>query len=1559
MHPTSNDRTHTCKILVLDHTTETLADIVFLLSDAARIAVDVRQVCTVDEFESALKEQVWAIIISNFGIPELNPYQLLQLVAINQPNTPLFFIADQATVQDAVDVMRQGARGLVERNDLRRLAVMVREELENNLLVSGTSLPADPASYQSIVDNQREYICRYDTNYRLTFANRAYCEWRGKTAEALPGTSITELIAADEQEHLIRHLQQLTPEYPGATNIQYITLPDGTGCYIEWSDNAIFDNSGKLLEYQSVGRDITEKVRQAQELNSLKTELEVKSNHLNGILEVMQEAIMSISLVDHKIIFASASIEKVLGYPLEKFEENPDFFKKIIHPDDLEEVIRTRITALREGFAEIENRVILPDGQVRWLNRRAWVRYDTQGRPVSVIDISRDVTSHKQAEEAVRFSEEQLRSILGNMQDVVWSAGFPGFQISYVNPATSIVFGRPVSDFYQDNTLWFKVIYPDDIQKAQSLHDLVVTKGFRDAEYRIVRPDGEIRWLRDRAWLVRDNTGQPVRMDGITTDITERKTSEEALRQSEARYRLLAENMADVIWILDMATLRFSYVSPSVQTLRGYTPDEVLAQSLQEVMTPASIDLINIQFPQRLQDFLAGDHKATTQRHEIEQLCRDGSTVWTEVNTKLLVGDNGEIQILGLSRDISERKKAEELQRASEEKYRSLIESSDASIAMFDYTGKLLYANTIAAGALQMRSDELMGKNMHELFPPDVANYQLTSIQNVINTGKGIVSEATSYIAGEVRWFRTSVQPVRDARGKVTAGLIHATDITIFKQAEAALQESYEMLERKVVERTAELEKVKNRLEAIFNHSDDGILLLDVEKGIQQANIAFEELFELTPENYLGRKLSTLLDSEATGNIEKSIEEVVLTHQTCKVEAACKRPNGDTFHIEINISPVNRSVKSISSLVCIIRDVTERKQTEEDLRESEARYRMLVEKVRDAIFKQTSDTTITFGTPSVYNLTGYRPEELYGTSGLAMVHPDDLAVSQAIVTEAVLKGDSFVTFEERIRHKKGHYLWVELSYTIIRDPATAEPIELVGLIHDISERKQAEEDLRESEARYRMLAENINDVIVKLAPDSTCTFVTPSCYQLTGYTPEELIGKSVYELIHPDDVNQSIEKYIETVSSGKSFYTVSLRYLHKDGHYVWVEISTTLVSDQETGEMLETIGLVHDITERKQAEEALKKSEEKFRQLMESAPVATVITDTQGIVVLLNKITEQLFGYTKAELVGQDIEILVPKETDGIHLLEQAAATARIDKLQTISLDLTGLRKDGSIFPANVQLSYIDTPEGGLVMSHIIDITSRIETETALKHALEHEKELGALKSRFVSMASHEFRTPLAAILATTDTLTHYRDRMDKDQITTRLDKIRSQVNHMKDIMDDVLQLSRMQAGYMDFKPEQGDFEALCREIIEDFEVHTKPGNRIHFESAGIPLYAVYDKRLIRQALANIISNGLKYSPAENAVHITLSSEAERVIFKVRDTGIGIPTSELNHLFEPFHRASNVGTISGTGLGLSITRQAIERHGGTVSLESQLGIGTIVTVILPRILAEVDLKVTE
>jgi signal transduction histidine kinase len=283
----------------------------------------------------------------------------------------------------------------------------------------------------------------------------------------------------------------------------------------------------------------------------------------------------------------------------------------------------------------------------------------------------------------------------------------------------------------------------------------------------------------------------------------------------------------------------------------------------------------------------------------------------------------------------------------------------------------------------------------------------------------------------------------------------------------------------------------------------------------------------------------------------------------------------------------------------------------------------------------------------------------------------------------------------------------------------------------------------------------------------------------------------------------------------------------------------------------------------------------------------------------------------------------------------------------TTKFEWSQLHVDGHEVMMEVTLTCIEGGRNGLIQAVVTDISERKRAEMELKRALERERELNQLKNNFVSMVSHEFRTPLGIIQSSAEILADYIERLDPAEREEQLRSIIKNSRRMAGLMEDVLLLGRLDAGRMIFRPGPLDLGALCRRIVD--EVHSTSSARcpIRFFTAGVPAEILADERLLRHVLINLLSNAVKYSEEGEAVVFQVTGAESALRFHVRDRGIGIPQEDQVRLFDAFQRGSNVGQRPGTGLGLVIVKQSVELHGGTIEVESEVGSGTTVLVSIP------------
>ncbi len=408
-------------------------------------------------------------------------------------------------------------------------------------------------------------------------------------------------------------------------------------------------------------------------------------------------------------------------------------------------------------------------------------------------------------------------------------------------------------------------------------------------------------------------------------------------------------------------------------------------------------------------------------------------------------------------------------------------------------------------------------------------------------------------------------------------------------------------------------------------------------------------------------------------------------------------------------------------------------------------------------------------------------------------------------------------------------------------------------------------------------------------------------------------------------------------------------------------------------------------------------TQKRFEALFQYASIGIIVTGHEGNIVDINKYAEGQFGYSREELIGKQIEVLVPQQFRPHHHEHRNKYYQHPHpRSMGAGRDLFALKKDGSTFPVEISLSHYELNNELFVMAFIIDITIRKQNELSLleqkgqlesqagevmrlnselerkvedrtkmlketlreleiskeelSESLEKEKELGELKSRFVTMASHEFRTPLSTILSSASLVSKYNNVEDEEKRVRHVNRIKESVESMKSILEDFLSLGKLEEGSLKAKPENRQFvEAIeaIHDLVQDFKHLSKKGQEIIFTHQGDGDFDI-DLSLLRNVLTNLISNAIKFSGPNGIIKIDFELEDDLFIVKVADNGMGISEEDLEHLFERFFRARNAVNIQGTGLGLHIVARYIELMGGQINVNSKLEAGTTFIVTIPR-----------
>jgi len=371
---------------------------------------------------------------------------------------------------------------------------------------------------------------------------------------------------------------------------------------------------------------------------------------------------------------------------------------------------------------------------------------------------------------------------------------------------------------------------------------------------------------------------------------------------------------------------------------------------------------------------------------------------------------------------------------------------------------------------------------------------------------------------------------------------------------------------------------------------------------------------------------------------------------------------------------------------------------------------------------------------------------------------------------------------------------------------------------------------------------------------------------------------------------------------------------------------------------------VSSAIERYQALDELRKSEERYRTVIENVGVGVVVVQDDRM-VFVNPSLERIVGHPREYLLSQPYTATVHPEDLPV-MRERHERRLRGDEVDSM-YGFRVITQSGEVRSLELSAVKIEWGKREATLIFVVDATARLQAELTQRQTLQRQTELNDMKSRFISVASHEFRTPLAFILSSAELLKHYGDRLPEPEKADVIATIETGVRRMTQMLDRVLLLGKVEAQMLEFQPAQVNLQVLCQDLVEDARIqHSEAGCELALEFEAWPATGLFDEKLLRHIFGNLLSNAIKYSQQGGKILFRVSSSEGRVAFEVSDQGIGIPAEELPHLFEWFHRASNVGEIQGTGLGLAIVKNSVDLHGGRIEVASVVGQGTRFTVTI-------------
>jgi len=875
----------------------------------------------------------------------------------------------------------------------------------------------------------------------------------------------------------------------------------------------------------------------------------------------------------------------------------------------------------------------------------------------------------------------------------------------------------------------------------------------------------------------------------------------------------------------------------------------------------------------------------------------------------------------GMIANILERKETEDLLLEREKEYEDIISSLKSIIwkAKFDPQGNVL--ETYVSKPL----DDVMGftegtvgnnwntyfEHIHEKDLPEVHKKLKHGFENPgipISADYRVISDN-----GKVVWMNSlgSAQLLEDGNYLMSGTTTNVTD--------------RKLAENKVVEN-------EEKLRLLIEHSPAALLMLDSNMRHIAVTQKWLDESHLTGQDIIGRS-----HYETHLNVREDIKEAhqrALKGETVhKDEDAIELPDGTIVWSRWEVRPWKEADGSIGGIIIFAENITERKEAEEKIKRNEEKYRELFEQSNDAILLLRYGGIIQELNSKALEIFECTEEELQGMSIIELVPPE--MKEKAVEYLKLFRKGELNRFTFKAITFKKNILDVEVSAKILEGQDNISQL----VIKDITARKKALEKLKRNEEKYRALFEQSNDAIFLNRTDGTIVDVNEKACEMFGYTKKEFKKMNVADLHSPNHIDPGklgIKNFKETGVA--SLYT---QYQKANGEIFDAEVNAKIIEGEEDLAQ----GIVKDISERKKAEEEIIRSEMKYRALFEKSNDAVLIHDLTGKVLDVNDKACEMFGYAKEELMKINIiDLIVPDDAE-----KSIESMFKIKENKTWRNETRMFRSDGSIIHLDVNGSLIEAQQN-IIQAVGRDITDRIKAEEDMVRAKIEAETASRAKSDFLATMSHELRTPLNSIIGFSDIMLDGLTGNLGDKQEHYVQHISQSGHHLLSLINDILDISKIEAGKMELYMDMVDIAKAVSEIVTITEsLASRKNITVDVQIPDeIPLITV-DRSKLKQIMYNLLGNAIKFTDNDGNVHIEVTNNDEYMTMSITDTGIGISPDDQNKLFKPFSQidTSISRRYEGTGLGLALVKELIELHGGRIWVESEPGKGSTFSFELP------------
>jgi PAS domain S-box-containing protein len=989
---------------------------------------------------------------------------------------------------------------------------------------------------------------------------------------------------------------------------------------------------------------------------------------------------------------------------------------------------------------------------------------------------------------------------------------------------------------------------------------------------------------------------------------------EEALRESEESYRMLLDGIEDyAIYLMDAEGRVVSW-NAGAERIKGYPADEIIGMNFSCFFPSEDIE------HGRPADVLR--MTAASGRHEEQgmRVRQDGSQFLASVTLTALRDPNGDLRGFSeFSHDLSESKEAGA-------KYRGLLEAAPDAMVVVNQAGEIVLLNLQAEKQFGYHRDELLGQQVRNIIPDGFAERlvadDLRSAEDALAQQIGTGIELTGRRRdGSEFPIEIMLSPLESAEDILVTAAIR--DISVRKAAESHLAQ------------------MEGRYRGLLEAAPDAMVVVNQGGEIVLLNVQAEKQFGYSRDELVGQQVKNIIpDGFAERLIAddlRSAADALAQQIGTGIELSGRRKDGSEFPIEIMLSPLDSAEGVL--VTAAIRNISVRKAAERYLARMEGRYRGLLEAAPDAMVVVNKHGEIVLLNVQAEKQFGYPRNELIGQQ-VANIIPegfaerliaDDLRSAEDALAQQIGTG-----IELTGRRKDGSEFPIEIMLSPLD---SADGVLVTAAIRNISVRKAAERHLAAMEGRYRGLLEAAPDAMVVVNQQGEIVLLNVQAENQFSYPRDELVGQPVVNIIPDgfaerliaDDLRSAEDALAQQIGTG-----IELTGRRKDGSEFPIEI---MLSPLDSADGILVTAAIRNISVRRAAEAHLAQMEGRYRGLLEAAPDAMVVVNQDGEIVLLNVQAEKQFGYPRDELVGQQVKNIIP---DGFaeRLIAddlRSAADALAQQIGT-GIELSGRRKDGTEFPIEIMLSPLDSADGILVTAAIRDISVRRAAEENLLQNVAELNRSNEELGQFAYIASHDLQEPLRMVTSYTQLLSRrYKGQLDADADEFIEFAVDGAIR-MQRLIEDLLAFSRVATTGNELVDTSS--ESALEQAIQNLHWAIKDSGALVTHDP-LPTVQADEMQLI-QLFQNLIGNAIKYQgPGIPEVHVSATQDSNGLwTFAVKDNGLGIDPQFFDRIFGMFQRLHKRGEFSGTGIGLAICKKIVERHGGTISVESRPGEGS-------------------